>query len=430
MTYQQLLPIYQQETGLPGQDDAFNQWVQHLIDSSGSQTGVAGIPDGYVSLNPGQPTPTDDSTGQLINLNNTVVTPNVPGSNTNQVQNSVQNGGYSNTGTTTNSQNTTGSTSNVGTTTGTTTTGSTSSSNPNDTLGFGALLQGAQGQATANDATRNAYLTDLVNTGGAAYAPQTDAAIRSSLTGPQATGAGDDARARIAGDAAANVQRNNTDERLSAASQLAGPTATSSLSTAANPYVGTTNSSTNTGTTSGSTTNLANTFSSLMGTQNETGSGNATGSSSSAAAGTALQNQQQSGGGGCVLCTAAIELDLPHARLHRVLRVVINHKLHKDWKSFRNAARGYFFLFTPLARYLLRHPWIAATLWPLAKAVVYEELRVAGRPLPRRNWAGLVHWVGHGVCSVVGRFPVSGRVKDDVILAIARRENILFEVQS
>lgn len=299
---------------------------------------------------------------------------------------------------------------------------STTTSTPLDTLGFGALLKGQQGSAVANDAARSSFLTDLMNTGGTAEASQLDQGIRNSLTGAQMTGAGDSARARAAGYAAAQVSRNNTDQRLSAAGQLAGPTAVEGLSSAANPYIG------NTSSTHGTNSSDTNGFTSLLSNAHETGSGTATGSSTQAAAGLAPQTQQTTPSGGCVLCTAAIELGL--SKHHRVLRTVIAHKLGKDWPRFRLAARGYFFLFTPLARVLLGYPRLAKVLWPLAKAVVYEELRVAGRQLPPRMWARTVHWSGHYLCALVGRFPVSGRVTDPVILSIARRENINFEVQS
>ena len=75
MTYEQLLPIYQRATGKPGQDDDFNKWVQTLVGASGSQTGVEGIPDGFVSaqdpkangfIPPGYVPPVDPTT-----INNT-----------------------------------------------------------------------------------------------------------------------------------------------------------------------------------------------------------------------------------------------------------------------------------------------------------------------------------------------------------------------
>lgn len=53
MTYDQLLPVYRQATGLPGQDAAFNQWVQGVIDATGAGS-VEAIPDGFFQTPQGQ----------------------------------------------------------------------------------------------------------------------------------------------------------------------------------------------------------------------------------------------------------------------------------------------------------------------------------------------------------------------------------------
>lgn len=422
-------------------------------------------------------------------------------------------------------QNQTGTTNQVGTNvaheTGNVNTSGTQTTRANDSLGFGALLQGQQGNAQATDASRNAFLTDFVNTGGSGFNSQVDQAVRNSLTGPQMTGAGDSARARASGYAAAQIARNNAGERLSAAQQLAGPTAVEQLSTTANPYIGQTTSTTGnenrdlvtrsdsnvagTNSTSGNTTGSTQGFSNLIGsntgtsnttgqsteasnmtgqnagtsattgqqqgtsntqatnfqnllsqmqsagqnTQNQTSGsnttgtqqgfssligstaeqqkGNASGTSSQQAAGQIPQAQQVStGGGGCVLCTAGIELGL--WRNTRLLRRVIDYKLNTARSVYRPAARGYFFLFTPLAAWLLSHPRIASWLAPLAKAVVYQELRLSGRRLPRSEWASFVHDCGHTLCHWIGKFPVPGRVTDPRIESIARKNNIWFSL--
>lgn len=389
---------------------------------------------------------------------------------------------------------------------GTTSTSGTNTSQAIDSLGFGQLLRDSAGSVQQTDAVRQGYLSDLVQTGGSAFNSQVDQAIRNSQSGPGMLGVGDSARARSSGYAAAQIARNNTQERLAASQQLAGPTGLATLSTAANPYVGrtdttnqtqnvdqttrtqgttgTTSSGTTTGTsqanqfnssnqtgqmtgsqgtssaTSGSQTNnqtqnsisnllgsmsgsgFSNTqqgttgsmqssmagLSNLLNSQSEVNSGSTTAQSSQVAAGQIPEGQPMKTGGGCVLCTAAIELGL--SRHHRVLRQVIAYKLGPGWSSFRRAAYGYFFLFTPLAYWLLKHPRIAATLWPMAKAVVYEELRVSGRNLPRNRWASAVHWAGHYLCAAVGYLPVPRRVTNPVILSIAQRENILFNVKN
>lgn len=300
---------------------------------------------------------------------------------------------------------------------------------PVDTLGFGALLKDQAGSVGQTDAARQAFLQDIMGTGGTAFQSQMDQAIRNSLTGPQVTGAGDSARARIGGYAAAETGRNNLNQRLAAAEQLGGPTGLATLSTAANPFVGSQTSGTQQSLTD-SLQNLASNTSgwqSLLGQTNETQSGATAAQSSQAGAGNIPEGQPVKTGG-CVLCTAAIELGL--FRNKRVLREAIDYKLGKGWKKFRLAARGYWAVFGPFADWLLDHPRIARTLYPMARMVVYEELRQAGRKLPFRAGAWLVHWIGDTFCRLVGLFPVAGHVTQPRINAIARRENIIFNVRN
>lgn len=413
--------------------------------------------------------------------------PAVGGGNYNQVQNAVQGGQFSTTGQNTQSQQGTsgqetmqdswgqtvqtgtqqtqqaGTTSQQGTSTestaGTTTdtTSGTKISEAIDTLGFGQLLKDQAASAAATDAQRNAWLQDVIATGGSGFLSQLDQGIRQSQSGPMMTGAGESARARMAAYAASEIGRNNLNQRLAASQQLAGPTAVTNLATAANPFIGRQDSSTGTSTsntnqtttgtqnTSGTSASTSNTSSqsftdqlqsltgSMTGWQNllsqgtEAQSGTTTAQSSQAGAGNIPQGQPVKTGG-CVLCTAAIELGLE--RNLRVLRKVIAYKLGPGWKSFRLAARGYFAIFGPFADYLLDHPKLARLLYPLAKKVVYEELRVSGRSLPFRLDCWLTHWLGDVACRVVGLLPVSGQVNQPRIIDIARRNNILFQVQS
>lgn len=403
MTYEQLLAAYQKTHPGAVNGDAFNQWTTTLPGGDKGWENITSTTAGGGSLTPGTQPPATDVTSTI---------PTIPGGNYSQVQNANQGGQFSTSGSNENlSTQNTGSTTNVG--------GSTTST-PTDTLGFGDLLKGSAGSATASDAARNGFLTDLMQNGGTAFQSQLDQGIRNSLSGPQMTGAGDSARARASGYAAAQVGRNNVDQRLNAAQQLSGPTALSSLSTAANPYIGQSNK------TEGST-NVSG-FTDLLQKGTEAQSGTTAAQSSQAGAGLIPQGQPVKTGG-CVLCTAGIELKLPGSRLHRVLRKVIKHKLHVDPSRFASASRGYFLLFTPFARYLLNHRWFASLLWPLARAVVYEELRVSGKRLPFRAVAWGVHWFGHVICSVVGFMVRKAHVTDPVILDIARRENVLFEIK-
>ena len=386
------------------------------------------------------PTPVDTTAGSAgFSQLNPTVTPATAtgGGNYSQTQNANQGGQFQTTGNTeqTQAQTVTGEQKNTGTTSGQTsqaTTGTTTTT-PTDTLGLGALLKAEAPTVAASDAARSDFLTDTMNTGGSQLGSQVDQAVRNSLSGEGMAGAGDSARARAAGYAGAQIGRNNMDQRLAASSQLAGGTGMSSLLGASTPLIGSSqtssgNSLTNALQNNESTVNsIANTlgFSKL----NETNAGSSAATSSQAAAGEIPQGQQvQTGsGGGCVLCTAAIELNLFHGL--RLLRRVINHKLNTAWPSFRNAARGYFFLFTPVAKYLLHHRRLAQLLWPLAKMTVYEELRISGRRLPFKLVPWFVHWTGHGVCSLVGRLPVPGRVTDPTILELAQKHNILFTVK-
>lgn len=326
-----------------------------------------------------------------------------------------------------------------------------------DTLGFGKLLRDQAGSVGASDAERTAWLKDTMQTGGTGFNSQIDQAVRQSQTGPGMTGAGDSSRARKAGYAAAEIGRTNLNQRLAASEQLAGPTGLASLSTAANPFVGKSTTSSGTGTTfqdmltkgtmntTGTTTGSSNTqsltdqlqktagsttgFQDLVTKGAEAQAGSTLGQSSQSGAGQIPQGQPVKTGG-CVLCTAAVEMKLPKANMLRVLRRVINHKLNVDRSAYRNAARGYFAVFTPFARYLLTHPFLAVLLWPLARAVVYEELRLSGRRLPWKPVAWGVHWAGHSFCVAVGAvFPVRGYVTDPVITEIARKNNILFKVE-
>lgn len=590
MTYDQLLPMYRQITGLPGQDDAFNQWVQGVINTSGSQQGIDGIPNNFFDTPQGQQyvsgtttitpvqavtqAPTaDGGFGQLVAPTTEAPpfeqapAPGVAGGNYNQVQNATQAGQFGTigqnyqqqTGTTGQTQTGTNQTTGTQTTgqqqqqsttqgqqqqqatttaeqqaqeiarqeqqrqestsqqqqaqTGTSaerqaqesrTTGSTTQTTQGkdvtqaiDTLGFGKLLQDAAGTAGASDAERNAWLQDTMKTGGSGFNSQVDQAVRSSLSGPGMVGTGNGAQGRVAGAAVDAVARNNLNQRLAASEQLAGPTGMTTLSTAANPYIGkattfdstgttfqdlltkgvtditgtqsstgtTQGSQSSTGTTAGTESRTGTTQGTQLSQGASTGFSNMTGNTNTQSltdqlqktagsttgfqdlvtkgaesqAGTTLGQSSQSGAGqipqgqpvktgGCVLCTAGIELGLWNER--RVLRKVIEHKLTKDWKNFRNAARGYFALFTPVARWLLTHPKTARVLAPVARMVVYEELRVSGRRLPLKPLAWAVHWGGHTLCAAVGStLPVRGYVTDPVIIDIARRNDVLFAIK-
>ncbi len=503
-TFSQLLAQYKAEhPGLPmPTGDEFNAW-----------TGAKGL--SWEDDPPG--TPNVYSNPPPPGGTNTNTNPNGAANNFNQSQTAQQGGAYETTGNTantqhtntgattagtqnvtnqqatTNQQNTTGvqdttqsqtggTTQNTtqqqqgattGTSTGTTsnTTSGTATTKVDDALGFGALLQGQKSGALTSDTARTGFLSDLVTTGGSAFAPQVDAAVRGAMSGPGLNGAGESARARASGYAAANIARNNTDQRLQGAAQLAGPTAVTSLAGAANPYLGSTvsqtgtNVGTSTGTTTGTSigsatgTNNSTNFSDLVGqvknqqasigsgtstgvqdttnNQTQTGfqdlvssstegtKGKATGSSAQQAAGLIPQAQQvATGGGGCIICTAGLHHGLwKHKRL---LRLAVRHKTQMAYSRFRHAIAGYFFLFTPIARFCLSHRLASQVSLPIARAVVYEEVRIAGRGVPFKVVPWALHWTWHGVCSIAGRFTKVSDLRDPVLVATAQKHQVFF----
>lgn len=392
--------------------------------------------------------------------NNTQNVGQTTGSATNTAQNTAQNvTGTNQQSTTTNQQQTSGqTTSGTQAQAGTTSTTGTATTTPVDTLGFGQLLQGAATNAQGTDANRTAFLTDVMQNGGTGFQSQMDQAIRNSLTGPQMTGAGDSARARAAGYAAAQTGRHNLDQRMDAAGALAGPTALTSLSGAANPFVGTTQSTTGTQNFSNllNTSGITNGFSNLAGTQNTSGtnaqnttgsttgasstagyqntasagtenqSGSATGSSSQAAAGQIPTSQQVStGGGGCIVCTVGLHHKL--FRTPRLLRKVVAHKLQRQPERFRHAAAGYFLLFTPIVKRLLTCRLLTRLAMPASKSVVYEELRISGRRLPFRPVPWAIHWTWHWSCWTMGRlFRAKPHVTDPTVLELLHKQKVFF----
>jgi hypothetical protein len=458
-TYQQLLQMYRDAhngqnppEGEAGQQ-AFNEWV--------GQQGITGW--------------TDPRTTTLPTLD----VPAVPGENFRQTQSGTQTGAFNTTGSsnfaqgqtsgqttagtrvtagqTDTSQNVAGGsssgTSQTGRTTGTVGTDTTTSTGVRDTLGFGQLLQGQVGAAGAADATRQSFLTDLVQTGGANLNSQIEQAVRNSLTGPQTTNAGESARARMGGYAAAEMGRRNTENRLAAANQLAGPTATQTLVGAGTPFLGQTQTTRGTQTTDmtnaiDALTNTSNWqdlvnrtatqgaeassgvtqgFQNTVGSANEAQLGSATGGSTQTAAGVVPKEQTvNTGGGGCIICTAGMAHGL--WRRPRLLRKVTRHKLVVEGPRFHRAARGYFFLFGPLARLALRSRLVSRFTMPVANAVVYEEARIAGVDLPFRPVPWAIHWTWHGLCSLVGRFPVRNDVTNQNILTAAKQFGTFFPV--
>lgn len=443
MTYQELLPIYQASTGKQGSDDAFNQWVQGLVNSSGSQAGVDGIPPGFVTApgqNPGpgnqaaavptQAVPPGPDMSALVAPGTPppLTTPGLPALNTlggNYGTNQVggQTGGYTSQGNTNQTQmgnqstntnqnqnttqNSTGTQVNNGVTT--TAGGTTNKSTVDTPFDLSALVNQQLGTSGTTDTNRNNFLTDFMQNGGTGFNSQVDQAVRQAGSG--SIGAGESGQARTAGYAAANVARNNAGDRLAAASQLAGPTATGQTISTFSPLFGKTDTGTNnsvagtTGTTNstGQTTGNSNTTGSsntldlqkLVGS--ETGSGTATGQSSQQAGGLVPQGQPVQSGG-CVVCTAYVAKGM--MKPGAVRRACVYKR--NNWSRYGTSLSGYLFYGPFIARAVLYSDEFAQNLRPLARAVLYHEVHLSA---PTR-----VHWkllpsIAHTVFDILS-YPV------------------------
>jgi hypothetical protein len=222
-----------------------------------------------------------------------------------------------------------------------------------------------------------------------------DTAIRASQSG-QVQNSGENAKARIGAYAAEKVAQDNQNLRLSAAQQLAGPTAVTTLAGAGNPYLGQTATNTNVGNitgttannnvsnTTGSTTNNTNTVgnTTTAGTQNTAQQNQTAGTTNSATQSQQLQNTlskllsnetsdqqgvsggltsvnsvgkqpvQQSGGGMSVICTVLQKHGLLDTELVRA--EVAYFRASKD-KHF-NAWKAYYAWGRKFAKWLDGRP--------------------------------------------------------------------------
>jgi hypothetical protein len=245
------------------------------------------------------------------------------------------------------------------------------------------------------------------------------------------TGTGDSARARASGYAAAQIARNNADQRLQASNQLAGPTGLGTATGAFAPLYGqsttgttagnrmtsgTSNQSTQqtgntatTGTTNqnvtsnqtnlGSTaTNQATTndktgqtfdFQNLVG--NEATGGTAWGNSLGRSFGQALEGQTTSSGG-CVVCTAFVD----QGRMHPgAIRRAVKWKLSR-LKDYALSLEGYALYGPTLARMVMRRGLAARMIRPIAREILYHEVWMsAPRRLKWRVTAAMAHGVFH-----------------------------------
>jgi len=361
-------------------------------------------------------------------------------------------GGSANQGTTTGTGTTTtgAKTGTTGTSTGTTATSVT------DTLGLGGLLKKDVPGAQDATAKQRAFLTDLVANGPKAQQAQTALAVNQAMSGPGMVGAGDSARARAAGNAASNVGLNSLNQQLAASGQLSNDTALTNLVKAGNSFLGTS------GTTTGATGSTGTTD--TTGTTATTGTTNSVGSTSGATTGattgtteslnlkdlvntsattgkedstsTATANSAQAGignapkdttqqSGGCYACTAYADMGQIG---HRSIRAAAQWKLSQP--EYRRSLVGYSVYGPALARLILWSPVFAALFLSVARAVLHEELRLAGRVSRRRRWASLCHFIFDKGSLAIAVLTGAKRVQPcgERVMNLLKRNNLLMEV--
>lgn len=358
------------------------------------------------------------------------------GGNTQQVQGSAQSGTFGTSGQENQTQSQTQAenqtATNTGTTAGTQTqTGTnTGTSTAIDTLGLGKLLQGAGGQAVANDTARSGFLNGVIQNGDPGLQSQTSQAVNRALSGPGMVGTGDSARARAAGYAGAEVGRTALGNQLNASQQLAGPTAVTTLAGAGNPFVGQATSGTQGGTTqnvqntagTSNTNTLGSTLSSLINNQSQGGTSSA--NSQQVAAGNTPA--QSTSSGGSIICTVLVHHGL-------MSREVVEQELSyiaKNYKRFKRSAVGYYFFGTPIAKSALKHRWFAMLLLPVAWACSYEAGRRNKKVLKFNLLAWLTYHSFFFTCDKLGwllsitRPKATDRIVDHALVALLKRYNL------
>jgi hypothetical protein len=383
-------------------------------------------------------TGTTQSSG-LTNTSGTQTQTGTKSNNTsqNQVTNSAQAGTtIGSTGSNTSGTSTTGQTSQTGT---------TNTVTPTDTLGFGQLLQNQVTGAQDATATQQSFLKDLVANGPANQQALTARAVNSALSGPGMVGAGDNAQARAASDAASTVATNALNQQLAAAGQLANNTQVTNLATAGNPYVGssstgatnttasgTTNSNQSTGGFSNTATNNTNTenlinnlnsldISSLINktdtTTNEQQAGLSNANSSQVGIGTVPENSTSSAGG-CYVCTDFVDRGLMHpGAIRRAARWKLSQtKYHKSLVGYS--------IYGPFAA---KHHLVPRSI---ARLILYEECRLAGVKVPKRTDATGCHAIFHYFSTIVAVLTGQNKIKqcEPSMVAMLSRNNLIFKV--
>lgn len=455
MTYDQLVAQFDAK-GAPGANgaakfspaynDAYNAYYGNIADSHGVGSFEA-IDPSWLDTPPTISTQTTPTPGGGVDINSLVpsatpstpilpvatqVTPPAGPQGYSQNETGAQTGGYTSVGGTEQTQ--TGHQTQTGTETGTQTQEqsgtSTQTTTVNDPFNLTELVGSQLGSTSEADAANRKWLSDFRDTGGTQFGSQVDQAIRSSLTGPQMTGAGDSARARAAGYGAAEVARTNAGQRLQAAGQINTPTGLAQTVGQVSPLLGTTTSGATTGS-SAATSNLQKQLEtldlqSLVG--KEAQAGTATGQSASSGSGVAPAGQQVKSGG-CVVCTAYVSLgQMKPGAVRRACRYK-----QANWHRYGTSLSGYLLYGPFIARAVLYNRTIRNLVRPLARAVLYEEVRLSAPTRVRFKWNA---YITHGAFDLlsypVGLFAklvgLDTGVRNKTIREMLVRQNLNFSI--
>jgi hypothetical protein len=332
----------------------------------------------------------------------------------------------------------------VGSTTGQTNTTGTTKTGVVDTLGLGDIVKNQAAGIGASDAARTAFLTDTMQNGGTGFRDQVAQATNRSLSGPGMQGVGNMAQGRAVGAAVGDVARNDQAARLNAANQLAGPTGAVTAANQTSAFLGAEGTQTGSANTTQQTQNLINGFSNLVnnttgkttgastnttdmtntsntannssttGNQSQTGTstnlglsnlvgsetnaGTSSANSGQVATGQVPENTQTQSGGGCYVCTAYHSLGKP---LSRSITDAVRFKL-ANFHTYGLSLLGYSVYGPYLARAVLGSKAFRTVFKPFAMAVLYEELRLAGRVRRKRVFATACHAVFDHAGAVFG----------------------------
>jgi len=318
----------------------------------------------------------------------------------------------------------------IGTQAGTQSGTSTQTTQVNDPFNLTSLVGTQLGTTTADDAANRAFLADFRDTGGTSFGGQVDQAIRRSLSGPGMQGVGQAAQGRAAGFAGAEIARTNAGQRLQAAEQINRPTGLAQTVGAVSPLLGSTTS----GATTGESTAVSNLqkqletldLQSLVG--NEAQAGTATGQSISQGSGVAPAGQQVKAGG-CVVCTAYVSLgQMKPGAIRRACRFKWAH-----WPRYGTSLTGYFLYGPWIARAVLSNVIIRNLMRPVARAILYEEVRLSAPTRLRMRWnAYILHGVFDFMSWPVGALMklagMDADVRDKQVKAMLVKQNLNFSL--